>query len=375
MSYYQLLPDPQMNFTLNRMLTQGDEAAKLDEVTKITPQIKDLESWFKAWHALAQIAELEGRHFHAAYYYRMAEFFLKDESPEKNATYHKCIQCFEKAFIHEPIERFKIPYADTWLPAMRIASAQQKAIILVHGGYDSFIEEFYLTIKNHFRNKGYTIILFEGPGQGQALKNGLKFTEQWEKPVKAVLDYFKIDQAVLLGISWGGYLAPRAAAFEPRIKQVIAYDCLYDGLDFMTNMMPSPVKQMFRLLVRINAKGIVNSIIARVRKKKLIIDWAISHGMYITGTSSPFDFFKSLSRHTMQCIAPRITQDVLLLAGAKDHFVPLEHFHKMIRSLVNIRSLSARLFTEQEGGEQHCQVGNLHLALVEISTWLDKIYA
>jgi pimeloyl-ACP methyl ester carboxylesterase len=94
--------------------------------------------------------------------------------------------------------------------------------------------------------------------------------------------------------------------------------------------------------------------------------------MYITGTRTPVDFYRHLSLHTMRDVSSRVRQDVLLLAGEKDHYIPLEHFDRQQRALTNARSISARLFTESEGGEQHCQVGNHQLAIDEITRWLDS---
>ncbi len=56
-------------------------------------------------------------------------------------------------------------------------------------------------------------------------------THEWEKPVNTVLDYFKLNEVTLIGISLGGYLALRAAAYEKRIKKVIAYDVIYNFFD------------------------------------------------------------------------------------------------------------------------------------------------
>ena len=47
---------------------------------------------------------------------------------------------------------------------------------------------------------------------------------EWEKPVKTVLDFFRRDAVTLMGFSLGGGLVIRAAAFEPRVRRVIAYD-------------------------------------------------------------------------------------------------------------------------------------------------------
>jgi len=71
------------------------------------------------------------------------------------------------------------------------------------------------------------VIGFDGPGQGGTLRQGIFLEHAWEKPAKAVLDYFKVDQAVWLGASCGGYLSLRAAAFEPRIKQIISFPSTY----------------------------------------------------------------------------------------------------------------------------------------------------
>lgn len=74
-------------------------------------------------------------------------------------------------------------------------------------------------------------MFFEDDGQGKTLKNGLALTHAWEEPTKCVLDYFHIGSCPMIGISWGGYFAMRAAAFEPRISAVAAYDVTDDGLE------------------------------------------------------------------------------------------------------------------------------------------------
>ncbi len=89
------------------------------------------------------------------------------------------------------------------------------------------------------------------------------------------------------------------------------------------------------------------------------------------GAKTPFAFYQQLTLHTMKGISHRVQQDVFLLAGQKDHYIPLEQFYQQQRALVNAHSLTARLFTVSEGGEQHCQVGHHQLALDAITRWLD----
>ncbi len=373
MPFYQLHSDVGMNFQLNRVLTYGEQAGCLEEIQIIAARIHDLESWHAEWFALARNAEQEKRYLHAAYGYRMAEFFLTEDRSEKMECYEAFIRCFYQGINPNDFEHFEVPYEGKSLPAMRFQAQNEKAIVIVHGGYDSFMEEFYLTVKS-FPRTGYTVILFEGPGQGAALKRGLKFTHAWEKPVGTILDYFSLAEVTLLGVSWGGYLALRAAAFEPRIERVIAYDVCFDGLEVMTRPMPSPIRQIVRLLIRINAQRVGNTLINRMRNRSLLLDWAITHGMYITGTQTPLDFYHHLSRHTMRPISSQIKQDVLLLAGEKDHYIPVDHFYRQRDALTNVRSVSSRLFTAAEGGEQHCQVGNHQPAVDEITQWLNSFY-
>lgn len=119
-------------------------------------------------------------------------------------------------------ERIAVPYPGGHLPGFRIqAKGKERSTFIFHGGYDSFVEEFYAFLLP-LTELGFTVIGFDGPGQGGALRQGIFFEQAWEKPAKAVLDHFKLDAVDWLGASCGGYLSIRAAAFEPRIKHIIS---------------------------------------------------------------------------------------------------------------------------------------------------------
>ncbi|PUU93657.1 alpha/beta fold hydrolase [Halanaerobium sp.] len=99
---------------------------------------------------------------------------------------------------------------------------EEKGTIILDGGFDSFIKEFYYLIK-YLKNHGYQVIAFEGPGQGNVLiKQGIALDYKWEKAVKEILDCLHLTNVSIFGISMGGWFALRAADFEPRIKNVIA---------------------------------------------------------------------------------------------------------------------------------------------------------
>jgi hypothetical protein len=218
-----------INFQLNRWYSLG--YARLEDVKSAGEQIKTFDDWKQVMTSLAEKAASEERWINAAFYYRAAEFFVLPSDPDKELLYDRFSDTFyHRAFAGEPIERHRVPYKGAYLPALRIPAAQGPAqgSVVIHGGFDSFIEEWY-SCATVFAAQGYDVIMFEGPGQGAALKkSGLPLSHEWEKPVGAVLDNFGLDNVTLLGISMGGWMCFRAAAFEPRITRVIASSIAFD---------------------------------------------------------------------------------------------------------------------------------------------------
>ncbi|WP_105979246.1 alpha/beta hydrolase family protein [Bacillus paralicheniformis] len=360
--------DVNFNFQVNRLLAYGEAACQKQEVYEATKKMHNFETWYEEWHKLAQKAELESRFLHSMYYYRMAEFMLKDDDPRKDEMYYKMTDMFSKAF--PKMKRHKIPFRDGYLPCLYLKAEDAKNTILIHGGYDSFIEEFYL-ICEEFVQAGYSIILFEGEGQGGTLRQGMKFNEKWERSVSVILNFFELTEAALIGISWGGYFALRAAAFDKRIPRVVCFDVCYDGLDVQFRLMKQPVRAIFTLLYKLKCKRAINVLVRKKMRRDRLADWAISHGMYITRTDSPYEFYQAIEKHTLQGLLNKIDQQVLLLAGEKDHYIPRWQFKFLKNNLPNAH-VTARLFTEAEDGEQHCRVGNYDLAIQFILSWLKE---
>jgi pimeloyl-ACP methyl ester carboxylesterase len=223
----------------------------------------------------------------------------------------------------------------------------------------------------YFFQNGFDIITFEGPGQGATLEEGhLTMVHEWHKPCKAVLDYFKLDDVTLLGYSLGGCLAIRAAAFESRIKRVICDDIVSDFGQFPYRTM-EPVNQIFvSTLMILGASSIVNSLISQKMGKNLSIEWGVKEGMHVLGAEDPYGFFKKVAPFETHSVSHLVKQDVLLFGGCKDHYVPLQQFYDQIQTLKNVRSLTARLFTEIEQAQNHCHVGNVELSLQTIIGWI-----
>jgi pimeloyl-ACP methyl ester carboxylesterase len=271
-------------------------------------------------------------------------------------------------------ERVEVPYPGGTLPGFRLqAKTKEIGTFIFHGGYDSFVEEFYAFLLP-LTDLGFSVIGFDGPGQGGALRQGIYFEHAWEKPAKALLDYFELDSCAWLGASCGGYLSIRAAAFEPRIKQIISFPTTYHGLDMtLKQMSPGKAECLVSLFKAGDRKG-TEALVASERKPNSVFDWCVTQGMHITGTKTPFEFLTSIAQHSLEGILHNVKQDILLTEGEQDHLFHVGWIHRAMRELVCARSVTARIFTAREGAEQHCQVGNSSLAREEIVRWLARFY-
>jgi len=349
-------------------------ASAVDDMQGIAPRLSDFSSYRQEFLALAEKVLSEGRDLHAAYYFRSAEFFMRQDDPAKVPTRKKFLSLLWEKYMVDESDHLAIPYKDGnvtgLLPAYYFAHKQPKSTIIVHGGFDSYIEEFFPIIL-FIRDAGYNVICFEGPGQGGALHESQLFlTHEWHKPVKAVLDFFKLEDVTLLGISMGGCLALRAAAYEPRVKQVIAYDVFFDWLETSLEKL-KPVGSLLKFLLKYQASGLFNIFLAGIMKKSPLFDWAMQQAMLVLGVPTSYEVFLKSRRYTTRDISPLVKQDALLIAGTEDHVIPLRHFYQQVEILRNVRSQTARLFTRDEHAQNHCQVGNLRLVVDYITNWID----
>ncbi len=376
--YYRLHSDVSLNFQMNRWFGWVGEPDMLEEMRIVAPRIATYDDWTREFVALAECASHQGHALRAGYYWRSAEFFMRPDDPERKGAREKFMGAVLSAYGSDLGERHAVPHVDGrlsgFLPAYRLTPRRPKSTIVFFGGFDSSIEELTPAFI-YFRDAGYDVIAFEGPGQGGALhESGLPMTPAWHTPVGAVLDYFEIERAALVGLSLGGCLAIRAAAFEPRIERVVAYDVFPDFLESNLRLIQPLRRGVLKGLLTLGAAGLVNAMAARVRAKSPVVDWGIRHGMHVTGTASAFDFLQTARQYRTADVSALVTQDVLLMAGSDDHYVPISQWHNQIRTLPNARSLTARLFTPNESAGNHCQVGNYGLALKTIVNWLDQTH-
>lgn len=365
--YYDLHEQPGLNFTLNRLA----RVIPPEEVKAVAARISSLESWISEMRAAGEQAENQGQLVEAARYFQGAEFYMKFGDADKSEVYEHSIELMNRALPEMAAARSNVPYQSGTLPAIRIpAIGEERDILLIHSGFDGLVEEMYPMLEP-FAAAGYTVIAFEGPGQGAALRtSNLHMPFDWERPVSAILDHYAIERCTLIGMSLGGYLAPRAAAFERRIKRVVAWGAMFDFFEVYRQRLGNAKFKVLSKLLDLNLSGVVDKVINKARQQESVLDWAVSHGMHVSGTQSPFEFLQWVRTLNLRDSAHLIDQDVLLIMGTEDHLVPKNQLYVQAEAMTGARSVTSVMMTSEDSAAQHCQVGNTALAVKQILDWL-----
>lgn len=375
---YNLNDQSNFNFQLNRLIMW--DGGDLEEVRAVGGKIRTSEDWKRELIALGDRASAENRMENAIGYYRMSEFFMYDGDSDKKKYYLKATDMFynyyQSRFDSGEVERLNVPYEDIQLPVMHVrAKGDVKDVILLHGGNDSYYEEFFIPAL-YLAENGFEVYLFEGPGQGGVVRVQNKhFTHEWERPVKSVLDFFGLDDITIIGASLGGMLAPRAAAFDKRISRVIAWSVFTNFQHVLLNAGEEDKwkSSVLRVLLRLRLKAVINAAMRSAAKKNEIVRWGLEHGMFAYEAKTPYEYAMKMDRYQMLDIADKITQDILIVGASKDHFIDYTTVGQEIAALKNVRSLTFRLFTEQEDACNHCNCGNVRLTLDTFMNWILQI--
>jgi alpha-beta hydrolase superfamily lysophospholipase len=169
---------------------------------------------------------------------------------------------------------------------------------------------------------------------------------------------------VLVGASLGGYLAPRAAAFDERFDGVVVWDVMFD----MGAVVHAPPAVFW--LREHGLTAVVDLMISANAALSPGFAWRASNAMWTTGTKHPLDAAKALQKYTLAGVAQRIKGDVLILAGTEDHFVPLAQVAQFEQALTAARSVTAKIYDRTTGGAEHCQVGAQTLWHADFFDWL-----
>ena len=385
--------DPTFSFELLRAASYGlYGGSEIGEVLATANQIRegDFESWHVAWQhtamrveALAVRAAREGHRASAGHayarasnYYRTAEFFLAPDDPRRMVTFEKSVTAFWH-FVELTglrVERIRIPFEGTTLPGYFYRADDSHAprrTLLSLGGFDSTGEELYFLAAAPALLRGYNVLTFEGPGQGEPLRaQHIHSRPDYEIPVHAAVDYLLTrpdvdgERIALMGTSLGGYYAARAAAFEPRVKALIIHGAAFDLW-----AMQRKTKPALGLLSKWKSPGGIQAVLRLFERFNSELRWSVKTGMWVFGAQNPVELIREMQRYSLREMAGLIQQPTLILYGEKDHFVPREQLDMLCAALKAPTTL--RVFTEEEGAEEHCQMGNMTLLHQVLFDWLD----
>jgi 2,6-dihydroxypseudooxynicotine hydrolase len=226
-----------------RFVANGVALTDFEEVVGAIPRWDD---WCRAWSDRAVVHEAMGREALAAgkllsagehlqragVYYHFGKFLFVHNLDQMKAAHAKAVECRRLALPHlnPPGERVAIPFESGHLygilrkPAGAVRPPGRPPVMIMCCGLDSAKEETD-AYEAPFLARGIAILVFDGPGQGEA-EYDWPIRGNYETAVAAVCDYVEtradLDTARigLWGVSLGGYYAPRAAAFEPRLEAV-----------------------------------------------------------------------------------------------------------------------------------------------------------
>jgi 2,6-dihydroxypseudooxynicotine hydrolase len=237
--------------------------------------------------------------------YHFGKFVFVHDPAQMRAAHMKAVACRRAALPHldPPGERVEIAFEGTRLAGIlrKPRGAARPAVVVMCMGLDSAKEEMD-AYESIFLARGMATLAFDGPGQGEA-EYELPIRGDYEVAVKSVIDFVESrgdldgSRVGLWGVSLGGYYAPRAAAFDKRVKACIALSGPYDWAEIWPQL-NELTREAFR-----------------VRAKCPTPEAAQDRGASLT----------------LKGVASRITCPLFIVAGKLDRLVPWQDAERLAR--------------------------------------------
>ncbi|PHH75446.1 hypothetical protein CDD82_4445 [Ophiocordyceps australis] len=356
--------------------------ADVAEVITICSRIRpgDQDSWLREWSraghravANAKTSLAKGNRpgardafLRASNYFRTAEFYRRekpfDDDVSKELASLSASMFYSAAdLMSHAIDKTCIPYEGTTLPATLMRpdrSENPKPTIIVNGGFDSTREEAGYAVAAAALELGFNVIAFDGPGQGEALREQrLFFRPDWEHVMTPVVDYalaqpwVSQDKLVIMGVSMGGYLVSRAAAFEHRAAAIIVNDGVYDFGSAFSKENPA----IGKLLVKYNWDKTINALVRLLMRWDTGFRWGISNAKWVFGLSSAAEVLRAVDKYTLEGEVHKIKTPMLVLDAPDDHFLkgqPRILFDRLTCDKEFVE------MTKEEGASAHCHMGS-----------------
>lgn len=384
--------------TLRALGRTYDGAADIGEVLSTASRIEsgNIDSWYNEWfrtaeriHGIAEKSEKGGHrisageaYLRASNYYRASEFYLHADPSDPRAlgAARRSVDCFVKAIelLSLPVEIAQIPYEDTTLPAYFYTSpvAKGKApLVIIQTGFDGTAEEISGDALAAIK-RGYHCLVFEGPGQGKVLREqGLIFRPDWEKVITPIVDYAmtrpEIDPAkiAVIGISFGGYLVPRAACFEHRPKVYVANSGVWNFGEAVAGKLPpelmspeeaDPEASMMKL----------NEMMAH----STALAWGVQDSRWKIGGDSVDETITRMMQYGLtEELVANIKSAMLIVDAEADMLMPPDQAKRLYDAIK--ASKDWLFFTNEEAAGAHCQSGASAILYQRTYDWLDDFFA
>lgn len=296
----------------------------------------------------------------AANYLGGAERMQSRHWPDRKQAYERTLELFEKGTADRNCTRVEVPFGDTTLPAyfVRAETSETNAPCIIQwNGLDSTKEMLYLTgFADELAARGVSTLMVDTPGTGEALRlQHLTATPETEGWASACVDYLEtrsdVDNARigLVGWSLGGYFAPRAAAFEKRLKLCVAWGANHNWGEMQKRRQ------------------------AREGENPVPHYW--DHVMWVWGAEDIEEFMSVAERVSLVGVLDKITVPFLVTHGESDRQIPVEYAQQSYDEAVNSPKRELRIFTQEEGGCEHVGCDNISLHATFIADWIDETFS
>jgi dienelactone hydrolase len=359
-------------------LTEIDGACRPLRALAERPDVKEdpeaQAAWVEAWDSLgrriegfAQRDEQAGhalsagrKYRRACIYYFTAERMASHRSPRKRTLYDAMTRCFARfaELRGEPLESVALPYEGTTLPALLYRAPQPgpRPAMIHFDGFDVTKEWMHLSgIATEFAARGISTLMVDHPGVGAALRlQGLAVNHDSERWARAALDWLEQRPDVdarrvgVIAMSLGGYYAPRAAAFEPRLACCVAWGARWDNAGSHGRILRDP------------------------KAARSVTGW-LEHALWYYGAADADEAAAKIARMTLDGVAERITCPLLVAHGARDRQVPIEQAHRTVKEARNSPRAELRLFDVDEGGVEHCSGDQFSTAIDAMADWVADV--
>jgi alpha-beta hydrolase superfamily lysophospholipase len=300
----------------------------------------------------------------SARYFRASTYYLTGErqtppGPAKSRSYAAALHAFAAANQHSPhpIERVEVNSADGVLPGHLIPAHTDTPapVVIFYNGFDVTKKILYGIIGEEFADRGIACLVIDTPGTGEPLRlRGVASRPDYEVPTSAIVDNLQTREDLdptrigLLGISLGGYYAPRGAAYEHRITACAAWGGVYDY-------------------------GAVWQHRWEATSPTISVPfWQLP---WVMGTDTMDQALDRVTQWTLADALPHLTQPLLIVHGEADRAIPVDDARRA-HAAAGSTDKQLRIFTEAEGGIEHVNADDPDPARQLIADWFaDRLSA